>query len=69
MASWKLTCDKCGKEVRNEDSCWHEVTGWDRKRVQGGTNHIALRKLTGKVMCFECMTMLQAGLSVGQMAL
>lgn len=62
-------CSSCGMELTDAMNPWLEVQGWERKRVKGGTNHVALRKQTGKMMCHGCMSKLQAGLSPGQLAL
>jgi len=64
----KVCCVECGSEL-NPDTAWHEVTGWEHYRVQGGTNHVALRKRSGKLMCQVCMMKLQSGLSATQMTL
>jgi len=33
------------------ETVWQHVTGWTKKRDQGGTNHIALRKELPEMMC------------------
>ena len=64
----RIVCVECGEPVL-QDYCWNEVIGWEHKRYQGGTNHISLRKKTGKLMCSSCMMKLQAGVAAGQMTL
>lgn len=63
------SCSSCGRELKPHENPWVEVKGWERKRSQGGTNHVALRKNTGVIMCPECMILLQRGLSPDQMTL
>lgn len=59
-------CSVCEKEYDGRTvSEWREVVGWEQKRVQGGTNHIAEREQTGRSMCNPCMILRQSG-RVGQ---
>jgi len=65
---WKAYCSECGEEISNpDDRAWQEVTGWEKRRAQGGTNHVALRRPTGKFMCTHCMKKLQDGVGSGQL--
>ena len=63
------TCSECGRDIERHEHPWMEVRGWERQRAQGGTNHVALRENTGKLMCPECMILIQRGISPGQMEL
>jgi hypothetical protein len=58
----QAVCAYCDQPVEpdNRDT-WHRVTGWERPRRQGGTNHIALRKRTGHFACAHCMDALVEG--------
>ncbi len=63
-------CSTCGSDIDERvDKPWTEVVGWERHRNQGGTNHLALRKPTGRAMCKRCMMKLQAGLDPGQLSI
>jgi len=64
-----MFCRECGRVVREKENPWTEVTGFERKREAGGTNHVALRKRTGVLICPECMVRLQAGLDAGQLSM
>ena len=65
-----MVCESCGRTLneRNE-TVWNLVEGWEKRRDQGGTNHLALRKPKEVFRCNGCMTLLQQGLSPGQRAL
>ena len=61
------TCELCGKEIsRNSSGVWHKVSGWEKRRPGGGTNHVALRKVEDVFRCEECMQKLLAGFSKDQ---
>jgi hypothetical protein len=64
-----MFCRECGRAVRPKENPWTEVVGFERKREAGGTNHVALRKRTGVLICPQCMVRLQAGLDAGQLGL
>lgn len=64
------TCSTCTRDIdERKEKPWTEVIGWERRRDQGGTNHVAMRKPTGNAICNECMIRLQAGLAPGQLSL
>jgi hypothetical protein len=65
-----MNCDKCGR-VLNEriETVWNLVEGWEKKRDQGGTNHLALRKPKEQFRCNGCMTLILDGLNPGQESL
>jgi hypothetical protein len=62
---------KCGTMLNPNrvDTFWQKVEGWERKREQGGTNHVALRKKLDVRMCLSCMRQLQNGVDPGQSTL
>ncbi len=66
MSEGKACAGGCGKVITDTHSAWCSITGWERPREQGGTNHVALRKQTGEYMCDICMSKFQAGLAPGQ---
>lgn len=57
-------CHRCGTEVPGRG--WREVIGWEQGRNDGGTNHVALRKQTGRVMCAGCMHLAKSGIAFDQ---
>lgn len=61
-------CCKCGDDA-NERTGWQKVTGWERARQQGGTNHVALRKKLNVFMCNGCMVLSLSGISTEQMTI
>ena len=63
-----VVCSKCGDPV-SEGTCWHQVIGWEHKRGSGGTNYIALREVTGELMCGSCMMKLRSGVAANQLTL
>lgn len=68
MASVAARCCMCNDPV-DEKRAWSEVTGWVRRRDQGGANHVAMPKPLSRHMCMHCMDKLQAGLDPGQTSL
>lgn len=60
------TCIDCGHGPLDLRSCWHEVIGFERDRVQGGTNAIAERKRTGRIICDGCKRKRGLGISPDQ---
>lgn len=58
-------CVDC-KTEQDPRRAWAEVTGWELKRPGGGTNHVALRERTGRVLCNACMTLRRQGINRGQ---
>jgi hypothetical protein len=61
-----LACIGCRKEIANPDDAWWEITGWEKRRKQGGTNAVFDRKRTGIAMCDTCHTRRRFGGSTGQ---
>lgn len=62
-----MRCDACGRELDERvETVWNKIEGWEKKRDQGGTNHVALRRVLPEFRCNGCMTLAQSGLSFGQ---
>lgn len=67
---WMFRCCECGQSMdERSQTIWTKVQGWERKRDQGGTNHVALRRPMNEFMCNKCMTMHQNNLSPLQTSL
>lgn len=64
-----MFCIECDRPVTPKENPWAEVIGFERKRESGGTNHVALRKRTGRIVCPECMVKMLAGMASGQQSL
>lgn len=60
------TCIDCGYGPLDLRSCWHEVIGFERDRAQGGTNALADRKRTGKILCGGCVQRRKSGIAPEQ---
>lgn len=70
MNEWEYTekCCECGNPVDDrKETVWSKVEGWEKKRDQGGTNHVALRNPLGVSMCNACMMLKLSGLSAAQL--
>lgn len=50
-----MFCDNCRKELETLTGAAFEITGWERDRAAGGTNHVLWRERSGKVICNECV--------------
>lgn len=62
-----MNCDQCGRELDDRfETVWCLVEGWEKKRDQGGTNHVAMRRPLNQYRCNGCMSLMQAGLSSAQ---
>lgn len=61
-------CIECGGPTTYAHD-FHEITGFEERREGGGTNAVALRERTGRMMCRACMTLRRAGQSAQQGAL
>jgi hypothetical protein len=60
---YHITCEECGREVDERfETVWSAVEGWEKKRHQGGTNHIACRRPLPRFRCEPCMQKILAGL-------
>lgn len=65
-----MNCEKCGRRIfERTETYWNYVHGWEKKREDGGTNHLALREPQDKYCCNGCMMLMQSGLDPGQQAL
>jgi phosphoribosylformylglycinamidine (FGAM) synthase-like amidotransferase family enzyme len=65
-----MHCIQCGRELNERiETVWTKVLGWEKRRNQGGTNHLALRQQLDLYCCNGCMTLMQQGLNPGQQSL
>lgn len=65
-----VRCSECGSGLdERRQVVWSKVEGWEKKRDQGGTNHVAMRRPLNEFMCANCMGMALAGLDPRQLAL
>lgn len=62
-------CLVCGEPVQTTSRALHEITGYEREREQGGTNHVIARKRTGRIVGVCCAQRVQRGVSTMQEAL
>ncbi len=69
FSPYTARCSECGCPIPDVEYAWTSITGWDKKRRGGGTNHVALRKPTGEWMCDACMQKCMAGIATGQLSL
>jgi len=60
-----MKCVDCDEDVTPRNA-WAEVVGWEKTRNQGGTNHVALRKRTGRLMHESCMALRKSKIAAGQ---
>lgn len=69
MNGWPK-CLVCGEaiEPRNARTLF-EVTGFERERNQGGTNHLIARRRTGRVVCARHAEQVQRDLPAEQVGL
>jgi len=61
-----VTCERCQREIARGATYWAQISGWEQKRSQGGTNHVALRKSLQKFMCAPCMSLEKGNVNRGQ---
>ena len=61
-------CTFCGSPI-NPDRDYRKVTGWERRRDQGGTNAIRLREPTNEWACMACINLQAKGPGLAQTAL
>jgi hypothetical protein len=61
-----VKCSQCNREIQSIEIFWQKVSGWEKRREAGGTNHIALRQQHEEFTCAPCMTLIQSGLSPSQ---
>lgn len=50
-----LPCAECGRSIDTRSPLvLHEVTGWAKRRKQGGLHALSFKWATGRVMCERC---------------
>ena len=55
-------CELCYLEIDPHDRfTWQRVVGWEQRRTQGGTNHIALREPRQEFAHPLCIRMARQG--------
>ena len=59
----------CGRKIETTRGCAIEITGWEKPRKQGGTNHVYERQKTGRVRCSTCTVKMEYGISSAQLTL
>lgn len=70
ISPYHYQCSQCTRQVdERQETVWFKVTGWEKKRDQGGTNHLALRRPQDEYMCDRCMEALRNGISPQQESL
>jgi uncharacterized protein YlaI len=63
-------CSKCKRMIdERRQEVWQALKGWEKKRRQGGTNHVALRRPLHEFMCNNCMTNLLSGTAAEQISM
>jgi hypothetical protein len=68
--SFVVVCHFCKREVDADLGRTAQfVSGWERKRKQGGTNALILRKVHPQWACGECIDKLRAGIDPAQQRL
>lgn len=55
-------CLACGEAVRPSPLVLFEISGFERDRSAGGTNHVIARKRTGRVVGSCCSELVQYGM-------
>lgn len=62
-----MICSFCREEIDPTlDGVWQKITGWEKRRNQGGTNAIAMREPLQEFMHATCMILLKRGLTAQQ---
>lgn len=64
-----MVCCECGTEMQSTRGAAFEITGFERERKQGGTNHVLWREPTGRVMCSTCVIRKTHGIIPGQLSI
>lgn len=59
------SCSFCGEEYP-ETSMYQRVSGWERPRKQGGTNHIHERETEDRYACRTCIELRKLGVHAQQ---
>ena len=63
------TCEFCGTPIRNPNTSYRKVTGWERKRTDGGTNALRCREPHDEWACTVCVDKEAKGIGVGQIGM
>lgn len=66
---YHVQCDgPCGRNDLDErhETVWSFVHGWEKKREQGGLNHLACRRPQDVYRCDACMKKVLDGVSIAQ---
>lgn len=62
-----MECCDCRRQLdERTETVWTKVTGWERNRIGGGTNALALRRPLQIHMCDSCMRRRKRGIVPGQ---
>lgn len=66
-----VPCALCGEQIAYEDveDSYRLVVGWEKRRAQGGTNALRLRKPQEVFAHFECVEKEAHGVAAGQQGL
>lgn len=60
-----LRCTFCGAEIKlNRD--YQKVVGFEKRRIQGGTNALRMREPQQEWACMHCIDRQSSGLNVSQ---
>jgi hypothetical protein len=65
MAAGRATCTFCDAEI-DASRDYRRVHGWEKYRVQGGTNALACREQEDKWACRTCIERMGRGISLDQ---
>lgn len=64
---YKYKCKECGCTIDERyQTLRTRVTGWTKKRSQGGANHIAQQRPTNDFRCDVCMQKVLSGDDINQ---
>ncbi|MBA2707202.1 MAG: hypothetical protein H0U59_05295 [Gemmatimonadaceae bacterium] len=64
---YQYVCEKCSRVIDERyETVWNQTLGWEKKRMQGGTNHLALRRPQNRFMCHVCMSKILDKMDPGQ---
>ena len=66
-----VSCWYCGKHIPHHliDRCYRQVIGWEKHRMKGGTNALAMREPQQVWMHTDCMSLYKRGITPGQQSL
>lgn len=69
MTTHRLLCERCDGPINDPERCFEQVTGWVKKREQGGTNSLRLKESLHRYMHTSCMELEVRGIPRGQSTL